>query len=86
MILLKINFLFLLQTIESDWVDDIVDSLMNTLWEVTMGEDGILMTLFNLIPFVGANPLSVEVFFLLAVFIGVLMFMRHYQKLIGLIE
>lgn len=65
---------------DTSWVDDLVESLFDTAAEVLIGDNGILTALFNLLPVVGNNSMSVEVWFLLAVFGGMLIFFHRFGE------
>ena len=66
--------------IEQDWIGETAEAIMDAIADSLIGDDGILMVVFNLLPIVGDNAMSVETWFLMAVFIGLLLFTNFYIK------
>ena len=64
---------------DTSWVTDLVEDLMDVVADLIIGDDGVLMAFFNLLPVVGDNPMSVAVWFMIAVFGGILIYLRYYQ-------
>ena len=64
---------------DTSWVTDLVEDLMDVIADLIIGDDGLLMVAFNLLPVVGDNPMPVAVWFMIAVFGGLLIYLRYYR-------
>ena len=65
---------------DTDWIDDILDTFWGLLYNGTIGEEwGIFRLLYNLLPVVGDNSFSMEVWFMIAIFGGMLLFLYRFK-------
>ena len=67
-------------TIDTSWVDEVLASVWEAIWDAFFGSDGVLTAGFNLLPVVGNNSLPVATWFMLAVFGGFILFINVYRR------
>ena len=78
--LLSLLFGFGQVTIDTSWVDEVLASVWEAVWDTFFGSDGLLTAGFNLLPVVGNNSLPVATWFMLAVFGGFIVFINVYRR------
>jgi hypothetical protein len=67
-----------MQGFDSSWIEPLIDSLVATLWNLFFGDKGLFMMIYNWIPIIGSDPWSVETWFYVMTFGGIMLFLRFY--------